>query len=136
MLKHNEKQPPIIFFDGACNLCNAFVDWLIRHDSQAKFKVASLQGTTAQQYLPADVRTSISSVVLLMHGQIYFESTAVLYILGKLSAPWCGLKVFLILPKILRDAVYRWVAKNRYAWFGKRDSCRLPTPQEKQHFLD
>lgn len=124
----------IVFFDGVCNLCNAFVDFVIRRNSDLKF--SSLQGQAAAKALPADLTRELPSVVFQSQGQIFTESTAALKILARLGGLWPILSVLLIFPKFLRDPVYRWVGRNRYAWFGKRETCRLPTPEERARFLD
>jgi predicted DCC family thiol-disulfide oxidoreductase YuxK len=126
----------ILFFDGVCNLCNHFVDFLLRKDQHGVFKVASLQGSTAKVLLPKELLEDLNSVVLLDGSQVYTESTAVLMVMRALPRPWCWMSAFLVLPKVLRDAVYRAVAKHRYLIFGRRDSCRLPTKEEKARFLD
>ena len=132
-----EPGPAIILFDGICNLCNGFVQFVIAHDPDRKFKFASLQSDAAQlllKGLPENQRTT-DSVMLLENGKVYQQSTAALRILQKLSGPWPWLYGFIIFPAFVRDWVYAWVAKNRYRWFGQRDSCMLPTPELKSRFL-
>lgn len=126
----------ILFFDGVCNLCNGFVDFLIRKDSHARLLFAPLQGKTAEARLSPSVRTSMKSVVLLEDDKIYDQSDAVLRALGLLPGPWCGLAFLKILPKFLRDAIYDRIARSRYRIFGRRDTCRVPTPHERARFLD
>jgi predicted DCC family thiol-disulfide oxidoreductase YuxK len=127
---------PIIFFDGVCNLCNGFVDFLIRRDTQKKLSFASLQGETARENLPSEKIKSLSSVILWDNGVIYEESAAVLRVFFYLGGCWKLFLIFHVVPQALRDFVYRWVAKNRYHWFGQKETCRLPTDQEKSRFLD
>jgi predicted DCC family thiol-disulfide oxidoreductase YuxK len=124
----------IIFFDGVCNLCNAFVDFVIRRNSD--FKFASLQGLAASKLLPASLVQDLPSVVLFKDGEIFTESTAALKILKRLGGRWFLASVFLCVPKKLRDIVYRFVGRRRYRWFGQRDTCRLPSPEERVRFLD
>ena len=126
----------IIFFDGVCNLCNHFVDFVIRQDKKQQFYFAPLQGLTAQQRLPIELRKNLPSIVLLEQKSIFTESTAILKILTNLSFKFTWLKMFYFVPKILRNSVYRWVAHYRYQMFGKRDNCRVPTVKEKSRFLD
>lgn len=126
----------ILFFDGYCTLCNASIDFVLRHDKAHVLKVASLQGTTAASIVSSNMRESLDSLVLYHKGRFYTESTAALKVAGLLGFPWSIAAVFLILPPIIRNAVYRWVARNRYRWFGKRDTCRLPTAAERARFLD
>ncbi len=136
MLNALEMQPPIVFFDGVCNLCNGFVDWLIRHDTRQRFKVASLQGSTAQRTLPMQHIQNLGSVVLFYDGQIFVRSTAVLMIFADLAAPWRQLAWLKVLPLPVRDSLYDLVAKYRYLIFGKRLTCRIPSADEKSRFLD
>jgi predicted DCC family thiol-disulfide oxidoreductase YuxK len=112
------------------------VDFLLRKDQQGVFKVASLQGSTAKVLLPSEMLEHLNSVVLLDGSTVYTESTAVLMVLKALPRPWCWMSVFLFVPKVLRNVVYRMIAKHRYLIFGRRESCRLPTSQEKARFLD
>jgi predicted DCC family thiol-disulfide oxidoreductase YuxK len=126
----------IIYFDGICNLCNGFVDFIIRQDSEKKFYFASLQGLTAQKELqPQDL--GLGSVILSVNGKIFKKSQAVLMILNDLGPT---LKIISILGSYLPigvcDFIYDFVAKNRYRFFGKKETCRLPTPDERAHFLD
>ncbi len=124
----------ILFFDGVCNLCNGFVDFLIHRDSNLLF--APLQGKAAQQYLPKEFTQSMPSVVLWSEGNIKIKSDGALAVLGELGGVWVLMKVFWLVPKFLRDMVYDFVAHNRYRMFGKRDTCRLPTAEERERFLE
>lgn len=127
----------IVLFDGVCNLCNGAVDFIVRHDHQERFAFASLQSEAGQalllQYhLPKD---AFESMVLLKEGKLYQKSSAALQIAGELSPGWKLLKGFLVVPRPLRDAVYTFIARNRYRFFGRRETCRLPSPEERQRFL-
>lgn len=133
-------QNKIIFFDGYCNLCNGFVDCLLKVDHRKQFQFASLQGETAKQKLKRDStpkeQTQDFDTVIYLNGQNSFErSTAVLLILSELGGIWRLAKIFLILPLGLRDLVYKFVAKNRFLLFGKREVCRIPTPEESSRLL-
>ena len=136
MTTEQSKNTKIIFFDGVCNLCNQFIDFVIRHDRQKNFKVASLQGETAKRTLSANFTEQLNSVVLYLDGEIFTESTAALKVFAELPAPWRWLKAFFIIPRFLRDPAYRLVANILYRVFGRRRSCRLPTAEERQFFLD
>ena len=125
----------IVFFDGECTLCNFFVDFLIRHDSKKQLKYASLQGETARQLIPHLSKPPYASVVLVSDGVAQTESTAALEALAKLGGAWQLMTIFKIIPPLIRDTAYRYTAKNRYKWFGKKESCRLPTPDERSYFL-
>lgn len=121
----------ILFFDGVCNLCNGFVDFLVRRDKQAVLKFAPLEGETAR----ARGVAVKESVVLLDGDEIHLASDAALRTLAALGGPWRAATWLMAIPRPVREAVYRFVARNRYRWFGKRDSCRLPTPEERARFL-
>jgi len=127
---------PVIFFDGVCGLCNRFIDFVIRHDQAGVFSFAPLQGETARQRLPeADVR-DLTTVVLCDEQGIFRKSTAAARILIQLGGAWRVLGTALrLVPRPLRDAGYSVVARYRYAIFGKKDSCRMPTPAERARFL-
>ena len=126
----------IIFFDGHCNLCNTFIDFIIRYNQKASFKVASLQGITAQEELPQAMYQNLSTVVLLDRNErIYTHTDAVIRIVSQLRPIFKIFLIFLILPRFLRDPLYRGIAKYRYKFFGKRETCRLPTKEEREYFL-
>lgn len=131
------QQQSIIFFDGVCNLCNASVDFIIRHDKKDNFLLGALQDQVSKEILSQfQVDPSyLDSVVLLENGQLYFKSTAALKIARRLSGITSILYPFIYLPKSFRDPIYDWIGKNRYRWFGKKSTCRLPTPEEKAKFL-
>ena len=128
----------IVFFDGVCNLCNNSVDFIIRRDHKARFTFASLQSQVAQKLLEKHQfsTSELTTMVLLKEGKIYTHSSAALEICRHLNGGWPVLYVFKIVPPFIRDAVYGWISKNRYRWFGKRDTCRVPEPHEKVRFLD
>jgi hypothetical protein len=128
---------PIVFFDGVCNLCNGAIDWLVRHDRKRQIQYASLQGTTAAQIVPDHLNEGDpDSILVWVDGAVLSRSDAVLKILSYLSPGYRFLATTgKIVPRFLRDSIYKWVARNRYRWFGKRDSCRLPTPEERATFL-
>ncbi|AII53100.1 thiol-disulfide oxidoreductase DCC family protein [Hymenobacter sp. APR13] len=129
----------IVLFDGVCNLCNGFVQFVIEHDPAGRFRFAALQSAAGQALLreyrlPAPPEPD--SVVLVADGQAYTHSAAALGILAGLGGGWAVLaRVGRWAPRPLRDAVYRWVARNRYRWFGRQEACWLPTPELKARFL-
>ena len=131
---------PLLLFDGVCNLCNRSVQWVIRHDREGKFRFAPLQGEGARKALEPfggeAVGEGLGSMVLLSGGALYTRSTAVLRTLRLLGGPRGFLYALIIIPKPLRDRIYDGVARNRYRWFGKKDSCMVPTPEMKRLFLD
>ena len=128
----------IILFDGVCNLCNGFVQFIIRHDPAGRFHFAALQSEAGQALLAAHGLAPVTepeSVLLLSGGRLYSHSAAVLGIARGLGWPWQLAGVGEVLPRAWRDALYRFVARNRYRWFGRQESCMLPTPALKSRFL-
>ncbi len=134
----HEQDHPVILFDGVCNLCNASVQYVIKHDKKKLFRFASLQSSFGekilkQNNLPSEV---FNSFILFENNIIYTRSTAALLVAKKLSGLIKILYGFIVIPKFVRDAVYNFIARNRYKWFGKQEACWLPTPELKNLFLD
>ncbi|MFO1093407.1 MAG: thiol-disulfide oxidoreductase DCC family protein [Planctomycetaceae bacterium] len=128
---------PIVFFDGVCGLCNSSVDFVLRRDRQGRLRFAPLQGATAARLLPAADRENLGSLVLWEDGNAYRRSTAVVRILRHLGGLWAVAAGCLwVIPAPIRNGGYRLVAGSRYSLFGKKDACRLPTPEERSRFLD
>ncbi len=124
----------IVFFDGVCGLCNRFIDFLLRYDSRKKLYFAPLQGHTAAKKLTLESE-ELESIVFFNGEQFYLRSRAVLEILWELNGIWRVFYIFIMIPSFIRDAIYDFVARNRYKIFGQRDSCRLPNQEEIAHFL-
>ncbi|MBL7543447.1 MAG: DUF393 domain-containing protein [Bdellovibrionaceae bacterium] len=124
----------ILFFDGYCVLCNGLVDWLIRNDHKQKIQFASLQGETAKQILGHNAE-NMNTVILWHDGQILDQSEAILRVIGDLGGIWKMTALFYIVPKSLRNSIYAFVAHNRYQFFKKRDTCRIPSPEERSRLL-
>jgi predicted DCC family thiol-disulfide oxidoreductase YuxK len=128
---------PVVLFDGVCGLCNRFVDWLLRRDDTGVLRFAPLQSPQAEQLgATANGEDSLATVIVVDNEKTYRRSTAALRTIAMLGWPWNLAKALLVVPRPLRDAVYRWVATNRYQWFGKRETCRMPTPEERSRFLE
>ena len=127
----------VVLFDGCCNLCNRTVAFIMRHDRNARFYFASLQSETGQILLKqAGVPGhKITSVVYLREEHYFMRSAAILYILKDLGMPWALGYGFIIVPRFLRDALYRLVAKMRYRLWGERKSCMLPDESVRERFL-
>lgn len=129
----------VILFDGVCNLCNGFVQFVIQHDASGQFRFAALQSETGQRLLHRhQLATPVApdSVVLLADGRAVTHSAAALGILARLGGRWAVLaRVGGWFPRPLRDAVYRLIAHYRYRWFGRQESCWLPTPALQSRFL-
>lgn len=127
----------IILFDGVCNLCNSTVQFVIRHDKHDLFRFASLQSETGRR---ETVRWHIDrkktdSIVLIKNNRCYVKSTAALHIFKELPG-YGWMRMFFIVPVLIRDFVYDLIAKNRYKWFGKRNECMIPTPELQSKFLE
>jgi predicted DCC family thiol-disulfide oxidoreductase YuxK len=129
----------IVLFDGVCNLCNGFVNFLIDRDPEGRLAFGALQTEGARKLmreagLPDQ---ALESVVAIEAGRGYVRSTAALRILLRLGGVWALLgRLALVVPRPLRDLVYDAVAERRYLWFGTRDTCRVPTPELEARFLD
>jgi predicted DCC family thiol-disulfide oxidoreductase YuxK len=132
-----ETSPPIVLFDGVCNLCSGSVQFLLKRDPEGLFRFAPLQSDVGRRLLAEHGLTvdSLSSVVLIEDGKVWQESSAALRIARHLPGAWKLLRSFAVVPRPLRDAVYRWIARNRYRWFGKTETCWLPTPELEERFL-
>jgi len=136
VLSENKK---IILFDGVCNLCNNAINFIIEHDKKDVFRFASLQSNLGKKMVSErgiDPEV-LDSIILIEPGVAYYEkSTAALKIAKDLSGGYSLLSYFSFLPNFIRDGVYDIVAANRYSWFGKKESCMIPTPELKGKFLD
>ena len=129
---------PIILFDGICNLCNNAVQFVLKHDKKKLFRFASLQSDFGKSILikyglPTD---NFNSFVLILNGKAYTKSTAALSVAKMLSGPMKLLYGFIIVPAFIRNGVYNVIARNRYKWFGKKESCMLPSPDVAARFLN
>lgn len=129
---------PVILFDGVCNLCNGFVQFVIARDPHGRFRFGPLQSAAAQRLIGGarDGQPVLDSVVLVENGQLWTRSSAALRIARRLSFPWPLAYVLIAVPRPLRDWVYDIVARNRYQWFGKRDACMVPTADLRARFID
>ncbi|MBY0585770.1 DCC1-like thiol-disulfide oxidoreductase family protein [bacterium] len=130
---------PLILIDGVCNLCHGAANFIIDHDPQEQFRFASIQSPIGQKvsrhfgFNPDE----LSSMVLIEpDGRAFCRSSAALRIAGRLTFPWNLIYVGLIIPRPMRDFVYDMIAHRRYRWFGKQETCRLPSPERKSRFLD
>lgn len=127
----------IILFDGVCNFCNSSVNFVIDHDKADYFRFAALQSDAGKQVLNNVGRQmlSLDTFILIQDGVVYERSTAALKVARRLDWPINWLYAFIIVPKFIRDTVYKIIAQNRYKWFGMKDVCRIPTPAEKNRFI-
>lgn len=128
----------LIFFDGQCIFCNYWVNFIFKRDKQAYFKFAHLQHQHAETFLSSlsNAWQHKDSIVLVIDDQIFTESDAVLEICKRLQGIWPLLYIFRFVPKVVRDYIYRFIAKHRYQWFGKQDTCVLPSDALKARFVE
>jgi len=133
----NMNESPVILFDGICNLCCGWIQFLIRHDKKKKFRFASIQSEIGQELLKSFAlnNNSIKTIVYIQRNEIFTESSAILEILRELGGNWAMTGVLKLIPRPLRDGFYRFISKKRYKIFGMRSSCYLPTPENEKRFL-
>lgn len=123
----------IIIFDGHCNLCNGSVDFVIQRDRARKFVYVANQSQAGQSLLGQlgiDAH-EVDTIFLYQDNRLFKRSAAALRIAQQLPFPWATISIFRIVPAFIRDIVYRWIARNRYRFFGKKETCRIPTEQER-----
>ena len=126
----------ILFFDGICVMCNRLIRFVLKHDKNGKVKFTTLQGETAQRYLPPHLSTDLKSVVYIDELGIHTESDAIIMLFIAMGGFLGSARCLRIFPKTLRDIVYRWIARNRYRLFGTTNNCQLLSPQEKLRILN
>jgi len=128
---------PIILFDGFCNLCNGTINFVIDRDSNKHFRFLTIQSEKGRELLNRFNlnQQDLYSVFLYENGALIEKSDAVLSISKRLDGLWPSLYIFKIIPGFFRDIIYNWIAKNRYKWFGKKEECRMPTPDILDRFL-
>lgn len=128
----------VIVFDGVCALCNGWVDFLLKHDRRQRYRFAAMQTPAGQALLQRhglDADDPMSFLLLDENGA-RTDSDAIVAVLTGLGGAWRAAAVFRLLPRALRDTAYRWLARNRYRWFGKKDACYLPSAGQRHRFLD
>lgn len=141
----------LLLFDGVCNLCDRSVQFIIRHDPKRKFRFASLQSDYAQNVLSPDRITpserqstllpqaetaQFRTIVFILHGKAYTRSTAIIKVMRELGFPWSLLTAFYAVPRSLRDKLYNFIASRRYRWYGKKDSCLVPSAELRDRFME
>jgi len=127
---------PIVLFDGVCNFCNSSVNFIIARDPGGKFKFSPMQSNFAKS-LESELNMNIESsqtIILIVGNKVYTKSRAALEIARKLSGLWPAFYIFIIIPPFIRDFFYQLIARNRYKWFGKRDQCMVPSPEDMSRF--
>lgn len=130
--------PYIIFYDGICGLCNQSIQFIIKHDKKKIFRFAALDSEFAKSLLQSNhIKTeNIDTIILMVNNKSYLYSEAVLKIFSLLGFPYNILLIGFILPKSIRDRIYKWIARNRYRIWGKYDSCPIPTEHQQKLFLN
>jgi len=128
---------PVLFFDGYCHLCDRSVQFVLRFDRKKRIRFAALQSDYATRFFTKQSFHPVNdSLILWYKGKFFEQSDAALRIAGLMGFPVHLLVVLYVFPGSLRNVVYRWIAKNRFKWLGKRDACRMPEPGERNRFLD
>ena len=127
----------IVLFDGVCNFCESSVQFIIKHDKSNSLKFASLQSNLGQELLTKyNMPKKLEGVVFIENGKAYYKSSAALRIARYFGGFWRVLLIFGIFPVSITDFGYDIIAKNRYKWFGKKESCMIPTPEVRSRFLE
>lgn len=137
-MKNSANDQTVILFDGVCNLCNGAVQFIIKRDPHGKFRFAPLQSAAGQALLkqhrlPAE---HFNSIIVIEGDRYYTRSSAALRIARRLNGLWPICYAAIVIPPFLRNPVYDWIARNRYRWFGRTESCMMPTPELKARFLE
>ena len=129
---------PVIVFDGVCALCSRWVRFLLRFDTRGRYRFAAMQGAQGRALLQAHGLDpeDPTSFLLLDAGRAWTDTDAIIRVLTGLGGAWRLLGVLRWVPRRLRDPAYRALARNRYRWFGRHDTCFLPTPEQAARFLD
>jgi len=137
MKSNVQKDHPVLLFDGVCNLCNGFVQFVIKRDAKGVFRFTALQSDVGQDLQKAFQldQNQLDTVILIYQNKVYSHSDVALQIAKTLGGLWSIFTIFSIIPKSSRDAIYNWIAQNRYRWFGKQESCMLPRAEWKNRFL-
>lgn len=121
---------PVLLFDGECAFCNGCVRWLLAHERRPRYYFAPLQSSAAAPLLKLHgiVNGDLGSIVVIDEGKCYLKSAAALHLLRETRWPWRMLRVFALLPRVLRDAVYDFIGARRYRWWGRAESCIVADP--------
>jgi predicted DCC family thiol-disulfide oxidoreductase YuxK len=129
---------PLILFDGVCNLCNAWVRFVVGRDSAGIFRFVAQQSPIGQAIIEEHLSgaSQLFSVIFIEGNAIYTESDAVLQILARLNPPWSWTALLWIIPRPARDACYRFIVRHRYQWFGRTEVCQIPSVDVRSRFLE
>jgi len=127
----------IVLFDGICNFCNSSVNFIMDHDEENYFKFAAIQSEPGQELMKKFGLdpVNLTTFIFVQGDKYYTKTTAALKVAKHLGFPWNLSYIFIIVPPFIRNITYNIIAKYRYKWFGKKDACRIPTPEEREKFL-
>lgn len=133
----------LVLYDGVCGLCNRLLHFLLRHDRQRAFSFAALQSSVGRAIVarsggnPDDLSTLyVVAGYQTPHARVLTKSDAALFVLGKLDAPWKAAPLLRVVPKAVRDLAYDLIARRRYRWFGRSDTCLVPGQEARGRFID
>ena len=134
----NKSVQPLLLYDGVCLLCNGLIKFVLKADKKGKIHISPLQSDYAGKRLEGTdiIAKDLDSVVLIANSQVYSSSRAVLELFRLLGFPYQLLYIFRVVPSFIRDAIYRWIARNRYGWFGKADACLMPDKRFMDRFIE
>ena len=136
-MSFEDNKHPILLFDGICNYCNTWVNFIIRHDAKKKFKFAALQSVTGKSLLKQyNISEKNESATLIYNDTAHLKSSAGLHVLFHLGGIYSLAFMFIIIPEYIRDFYYDIVARNRYKWWGKKESCMIPSEDIRNRFLE
>jgi predicted DCC family thiol-disulfide oxidoreductase YuxK len=126
----------VVYYDGLCGLCDRFIRFVVPRDQTQQYHYAPLQGTTARARLPKPPDPeALTTLVFEDDGRFRVRSDAALAVIAGLGGAWRAVRILRLIPRPIRDAVYDWIARHRFRWFGRRDACRVPAPEERERFL-
>ncbi|HEY2492131.1 MAG TPA: thiol-disulfide oxidoreductase DCC family protein [Paenibacillus sp.] len=136
MMKDDSRS--IVLIDGVCLLCQGITKFIIKRDPKVRFYFASMQSDMGKKLLERGGLSiqSLDTFVLIENGVYYTKSTGALRVVRQLQAPWPWMYILIVIPRFIRDGAYRFVARNRYRWFGQSDQCMLPAPKDRARFMD
>ena len=129
---------PTLLFDGYCLLCQSSVHFILKNEKEHEIRFASLQSDFSKEVLSKNGldQNYVDSIVFLLGEQCFLKSDAALTVASYLKAPWSWIRYLSCLPRFIRDPVYDWIARNRNQWFGRNNSCMLPSQELRERFLD